>query len=146
MPPTGTRNDPYLAFRFEVKFDELPVAGFSEITGLQWELDPQEYQEGGQNGFVHRFPNRAKQNNLTFKRGIVDRLIWDWFYGMTQGQVKFRNGSIKVRDPSGENVIMQWNFTKAFPVKWVGPDLNAAQNSVAIETLELAHHGLERIT
>jgi hypothetical protein len=28
-------------------------------------------------------------------------------------------------------------------MKWVGPALNAAQNQVAIESLEIAHEGLE---
>jgi phage tail-like protein len=146
MAQAGKRNDPFPAFRFEITFKDLPVGGFSEVTGLTWELDPQEYQEGGENRFVRRFPNRAKQTNLTLKRGIVDRLMWDWFYDITQGRVKYRDGSILVRDPSGENVVMQWDFKDAFPTKWVGPDLNASQNSVAVETLELAHHGLERIT
>ena len=145
MTQTGKRNDPIPGFHFEVTLDDLPVMGFSEVTGLQMELDAQDYPEGGQNGFVHKFPNRAKQTNLTLKRGIVDRSVWDWFYQVTQGQVKFRDGSILVHDPAG-SVAMRWDFKKAFPMKWVGPDLNAAQNNVAVETLELAHHGLERIT
>jgi phage tail-like protein len=41
---------------------------------------------------------------------------------------------------------MEWEFKGAFPTKWVGPDLNATQNSVAVETLELAHQGLKRVT
>ena len=32
----------------------------------------------------------------------------------------------------------------AFPCKWIGPDLNAPQSAVAVETLELCHQGLER--
>ncbi len=146
MAGTANRDDPVPAFRFEIKLDDLPVSGFSEVTGLQMELEPQEYQEGGVNSFVHKFPNRTKQNNLTLKRGIVDRKIWDWFYDMTQGTVKLRHGSILVRDPSGGDVVMRWDFRGAFPTKWVGPDLNATQNSVAVETLELAHQGLERVT
>lgn len=145
MAEAGDRQDPIPAFRFEVKFDDLPVAGFSEVNGLQVELDPQEYQEGGQNMFVHRFPNRAKQTNLTLKRGIVDRLMWDWFYDITQGKVRYRDLSIRVRDPSGSEVRMQWDFKRAFPTKWVGPDLQAAQNNLAVETLELAYHGYERV-
>jgi phage tail-like protein len=145
MPTTGNRNDPFFAFRFEVRLNELPVAGFSDVTGLQYELDPQEYAEGGLNNFVHKFPSRAKQSALSLKRGIVDRQLWDWFFDITQGKVKFRDGSILVRDPSGRDVVMQWDFTHAFPTKWTGPELNAAQNTVAVETLELAHQGLTRV-
>jgi phage tail-like protein len=39
---------------------------------------------------------------------------------------------------------MRWNFVKAWPAKWTGPSLSAKSNDVAIETLELAHEGLER--
>ncbi len=141
-----SRQDPIPAFRFEVILDDLPWGGFSEVTGLQMELDPQEYQEGGVNSFVHKFPSRTKQTALTFKRGIVDRKVWDWFYDTTQGKVRFRNGLILVRDPSGGDVVMCWLFKKAFPTKWVGPELHATQNAVAVETLELVHQGLERTT
>jgi hypothetical protein len=30
-------------------------------------------------------------------------------------------------------------------VKWTGPSLNAAQNQVAIEELEIAHEGLKQL-
>jgi len=58
--------------------------------------------------------------------------------------VRRRNGTILVRDPSGGQVVMEWQFRRAFPAKWTGPDLSAGQNNVAMETLELAHEGLER--
>lgn len=138
------RQDPFLAFRFEIKLDNLPVAGFSECTGLQFETEVQDYPEGGLNSYVRKFPGRIKQSNITLKRGIIDRIVWDWYYDLTQGKVTYRNGSIFVRDPSGGQVVMEWNFKRAFPAKWIGPDLNATQNNVAVETLELCHQGLER--
>ena len=144
MADTGARNDPFPAFRFEVRLDDLPVAGFSECTGLRLETDVHEYNEGGLNSVVRKFPTRTKQSNVTLKRGIVDRVMWDWYFALTQGTVDPRSGSIIVRDPSGENVVMEWHIRDAFPCKWMGPDLNATQNSVAVETLELCHQGIER--
>ena len=35
--PDGDRNDPFVVFRFEIRLDDLPVAGFSECSGLQVE-------------------------------------------------------------------------------------------------------------
>ena len=136
-------NDPIPTFRFEVELDDLPVAGFSEISGLSVEVKPHEYAEGGINTHIHRFPGPVTQGNLTLKRGIVDRKMWDWFYELTLGKVRLLNASIRLRDPSGP-VVMEWYIRKAFPIKWTGPELNATQNSVAVETLELAHQGLER--
>jgi phage tail-like protein len=37
----------------------------------------------------------------------------------------------------------RWNFVGAYPVRWSGPELRAATGAVAVETLELAHRGLE---
>ena len=139
-------NDPIPAFRFEINLDDLHVAGFSEVSGLSVELEPQEYAEGGINTHMHKFPGRAKQSNITLKRGIVDRKMWDWFYAFTLGKGKSRTMSILLRDPSGDQVVMEWQVKHAFPMKWSGPELNATQNSVAIESLELAHEGLERTT
>ncbi|MCB8967248.1 MAG: phage tail protein [Ardenticatenaceae bacterium] len=34
--------------------------------------------------------------------------------------------------------IMTWNIEGAYPTKWTGPQLNSGENSIAIQTLELA--------
>ncbi len=144
MAETGTRQDPFVAFRFEIKLDDLSVAGFSDCTGLQMETEVQDYAEGGTNTHLLKFPTRTKQANLVLKRGIVDREMWDWYWDLTRGKVRTRSGSIVVRDPSGGKSVMEWQFSDAFPCKWLGPELNAMQSNVAVETLELCHHGLER--
>jgi phage tail-like protein len=144
MAETAERSDPWPAFRFEIRLDDMPPAGFSECSGLQLEVEVQEYHEGGFNTSMRKRPGHTKQQNITLKRGIVDRKMWDWFYDVTQGKVKRRNGSITVRDQSGRKVVMEWAFKLAFPMKWVGPDLNASQNNLAVETIELAYEGLER--
>jgi phage tail-like protein len=145
MPQSDARDDPFLAFRYVISFGPLR-AGFSECTGLQVELEVKDYMEGGMNSYVHKFPGRSKQGNLTLKRGIVDTALWDWYYDLMQGRVIFRDGSISVKDPSGGQTVMAWQLTRAFPIKWVGPDLNADQNNIAVETLELAFHDLKRET
>src|SRR5690348_13222906 len=139
------RKDPFLAFRFKVNLDGLDVAGFSECSGLQWETETQDYNEGGLNTYVHKFPTRTKQSNLVLKRGIVDRVMWNWYWDLTQGLVQRRTGAVVVYDPSGSTVVMQWEFSNAFPSKWTGPDLNASQNNVAVETIEIVHTGLKRV-
>jgi phage tail-like protein len=136
MAQTDSRNDPFVAFRFTVSLDGIAAAGFSECTGLQSETEFFDYMEGGLNTYVHKFPTRTKQSNLTLKRGIVDRELWDWYYELTQGKVVPKTG--------GSDVVMNWEFKGALPVKWQGPDLNASQNNVAVETLELSYLTLER--
>lgn len=144
MAETATRNDPFIAFRFEIRFKDQAFGGFSDCNGINLETEVQDYTEGGLNTHVLKFPGRTKQTPIVLKRGIVDRSVWDWYFDVTQGKVTYRSGSIVVFDPSGKNVTIQWDFERAFPSKWTGPDLNAAQNTVAIETLELVHQGLKR--
>lgn len=144
MASTSDRVDPFSAFRFEIRIDALAVGGFSECTGLQLETEVQEYAEGGLNTHVHKFRTRVKQSNITLKRGIADRLLYDWTESFRNGGADFKNGSILVHDPSGKEAKIEWQFRKAFPCKWIGPDLNASQASIAMETFELCHQGLNR--
>lgn len=142
---TGSRLDPIRAFRFQIELDDLVVAGFSECTGIQAEIEVHEFQEGGLNTHMHKLPTRAKLSNITLKRGLVGAQLFDWFFETLEGRITRRNGSILVYgEPGDPEVAMSWEFHDAFPVSWVGPDLNALQSNAAMESLVLAHHGLIR--
>ena len=140
------RHDPFLAFRFEVRLAGLPAAGFSDCTGLSVETEVLDHPEGGRNDAVHKLLGRTKQANLVLKRGIVDRRMWDWYADLIAGRVATRSGTVVIKSPDGAQALAEWDFTDAFPVKWTGPDLNANQSAVAVETVELAHSGLTRRT
>lgn len=129
-----------------MQIDDLPVGAFSECSGLQLETEMHDHPEGGLNTHVRKFPTRTKQTNITLKRGIVDRILWDWYFEILQGQITRRKCTVVIRDASGGQVLAEWQFRDALPCKWVGPDLNATQNSVAVETFQLSHHGLEHRT
>jgi len=144
MPETGSRLDPVPAFRFTVAFDDLPPGGFSDCTGLQSEVEVQEYAEGGLNTHTWKLPGRSKQGNVTFKRGIVSKVLWDWYRAIANGDFKARNCSIYVHDASGSEDVLEFHLADAFPAKWLGPDLGAGQNNLSIETMEVAHQGLTR--
>jgi phage tail-like protein len=145
MASTGNRTDPLLTLHFRLAIDGLAKAGFSECIGLQAEMEVQEYREGGLNTYLHRFPTRLRHPVLTLRRGIVDRAIWDWYDAILQGNFTRRNGSISVLDEAGPSPVVQWEFRGAFPSNWRGPELNAAQSNVAVETFELTHEGLTRV-
>jgi phage tail-like protein len=51
-----------------------------------------------------------------------------------------KNVSIQVLTPDMTE-IRRWQFKEAFPVKWSGPSLQTTGNSIAVESLELAHEG-----
>jgi phage tail-like protein len=43
------------------------------------------------------------------------------------------------------NEKVRWNFSNAWPTKWDGPDFTAKGNDIAIDMLELAVEGTERV-
>ena len=140
---TGDRKDPFLGFNFAVEVRGLVVGGFSEVTGLQAESEVQEYREGGVNEYIHKRAGPIKYpSNLTLKRGITDAAaLWPWYRDVMNGKIERKNVSIILMDSAGEEK-RRWNFQRAYPVKWVGPDLRGATAEVAAETVELAHDGL----
>jgi phage tail-like protein len=80
--------------------------------------------------------------NLTLKRGVARTgQFLKWQMEVAKGQITRRNISVVMYDSAGLE-LMRWNFANAYPVKWVGPGLNAEQATAAVETLELAHGGL----
>jgi phage tail-like protein len=143
MTATDARNDPFVAFLFEIRADDMALGSFSECSGLQLETEFFDYSEGGQNSFLHKLPTLSKQSNVTLKRGVVDSTLWDWYWQLVEGSVQPRNLSIVLNDPGGEREL-EWRLLGALPCKWVGPDLNAAQNNLAVETLELCYQQLQR--
>ena len=147
-PARNRKSDPYLSYRFLVKFDDHEVAKFSEVTGLQMEIETEEYREGGLNEFVHLFAGKARYPaKLVLKHGLMDSTtLWEWVQEVASGKFNRKNVSILLLDDAGdpEDPKYQWDFEKTFPVKWSGPDFKAGTAEVAIETLELAHAGFSK--
>ena len=129
--------------RFYVQIEGINAAVFTEVGGLQIETAVQEYEEGGKNDMIHRFPGRSKMGNLVLKRGMTGtNEFLKWYLQIVAGKIVRRNLSVIMYDPAGEE-LLRWDFENAYPVKWVGPQLTAGTGAMAIETLELAHDGLK---
>lgn len=142
---TSRKDDPYLGFRFQVEIDSLRVAGFSEVSGLEMEMDPEDYQEGGVNTYTHKLPTRFEHPNLVLERGMTDyQGLWLWIQDVVDGQVTRKNVKVILCDSAGEE-SWGWECREAYPVRWAGPELRADEGTVAIETLELAHKGVSKM-
>jgi len=138
------RDDPYKAFNFLVEIDGIARAGFSEVSGLESETTVIEYRAGGERNAVRKLPGLTKYANIVLRRGVTqDAELSNWRKTVEDGQVDRRNGSIILRDDDGTEVV-RWNFLNGWISKWQGPALHASKNEVAIETIEIAHEGLER--
>lgn len=145
MPETGARIDPYRNFNFLVEIDGIAQASFSECSGLDATTEPIEYREGGNNITVQKLPGRTTYSDITLKWGLTDSAeLWDWHKKVIQGNVERKNGSIVVYDLANAKEVARWNFFNGWPTKWEGPSFNATGSEIAIETLTIAHEGIER--
>ena len=162
---SGQREDPILGFNFQVSLMESssslggavttvafgnvidnPIAGFNECSGLEMSMDIEEYEEGGKNGTVLKFPTRAKWNNITLKKGLTTSAeLWDWFFGFVEGRGERKDGVVTLLN-SEQKTHTAWHFVRAIPIRYTAPTLNAQQNNVAIESLELVHEGLYQLS
>jgi phage tail-like protein len=141
----GMRFDAAPACLFLVELSGVLVALFTECGGLQVKRGVEEVKEGGVNNYVHKLPGRLEFSTITLKRGLsLSRGLWDWMMqGRHDFQVKRLNFSI-IQGAPGRwlGKVKHWDLEDAYPVRWELSTLTTSGNDTAIETLEIAHHGL----
>jgi len=134
-PPWGF----YYKVEFSVSKDKND-ARFQSVSGLSVEYDYESFKEGGENRFEHKLPVRTKYSDMTLKRGMLtDSSVINWFLDA------FRNRTFS---PTDINVILMnekgeplrtWKVAHAIPKKWLVSDLNANDNAIVVETMELTY-------
>lgn len=140
---SGNRNDPYGQFNFLIEIDGVTRAGFSEVSGLTTDTNVIEYREGQEVTTMRKLPGLMKYTNIVLKRGYTqDQSLWNWRKQVLDGTTQRTTGTITLLDEARQPAL-RWNFTAGWPVKWEGPAMNGKTSEVAIETLEIAHEGLE---
>jgi phage tail-like protein len=135
---------PIPVFHFSVEWGGTRI-GFSEVTGLTQENQAIEYRDGSFNEFSSiKMPGIRKFPPLVLKRGIVsgDNEFFDWLSTIKLNKVERRDLIISLLNEE-HRPVMVWKVMRAFPVKVEGPQLKASGNEVAIESIEVAHEGLE---
>ena len=140
MPPLY----PLPVFHFDVSWGGTRI-GFTEVTGLTQENQAIEYRDGSFPEYSSiKMPGLRKFANVTLKRGVVkgDNEFFRWLSTVRLNKVERRDLIISLLDET-HAPVMVWRVQNAFPVKVEGPQLKATGNEVAIESIELAHEGLE---
>src|SRR5687768_16506606 len=119
-------------------------AGFTEVTGLDMQVEAIEYREGNSKEYSKiKIPGMHKFSNITLKRGAVagDKEYFAWINTVNLNVVERRDLSISLLNEKHEPVFT-WKVKSALPVKVQASDLESDGNEVAVETIELAHEGL----
>lgn len=138
--------DPFVNFNFLVEIDGIARAAFHEVSGLDSTIDVIEHREGGANTTPYKLAGQTKHSNIVLRWGMtLDLEFYSWHKSVVDGTIDRRNGSILLLDRRGTEVA-RWNFVRAWPAKYTAPSLSAEASDVAVESVELAHEGLERVS
>lgn len=119
-------------------------AAFQEVSGLSKQMEVEEVVSGGENRFSYRLPGRVKYENLVLRRGVA---ISGAAFSLWCASVLDSDFASPVLTMDVLLTLynhqhlptMAWNFTDAYPVKWSMSDLKSQENTLLIETIELAY-------
>jgi phage tail-like protein len=138
------RDDPYLNFNFRVEIDGIAVAGFSEAELPEGRIEVVAYREGADKTSAARLlPGRVEHGPVVLRRGFTgDPALFQWWSDAASGNVERHNVLVVLQDEQC-NDVARWQLRRAWPAKWEGPALRGLGNEVVIETLVLAHEGIE---
>src|SRR6202012_3625319 len=74
-----TRFDPYLGYRFKIKWDGQYVAGLNKCGALKRTTEVTTWYEGGDSSGPHQIPGKTKYDPITLEAGVThDTAFEDW--------------------------------------------------------------------
>lgn len=147
------RDNPYGAFNFLVSLggdqgtgDEgRVVGGFSDVSGLGFEVQYADYRNGNSKvNTVRKVQSTFTVEDVVLKRGLIGSDdLFSWLKGVREGDIDPRVVTVTLLDEA-RNAVGTWKLQKAQPKKWTGPTLSAKGGTeVAMEELTFCHEGIE---
>jgi phage tail-like protein len=150
-----TRFDPYLGFKFKLKWDGQYVAGLNKCSALKRTTEVVTWYEGGDPSGPHLSPGKSKHDAVTLEAGVTqDRTFEEWANKVNnfQGEAAmslatFRKDiTIEVYNLQGQKVLA-YNVFRCWVSEYQAlPQLDAGGNAVMIATLKLENEGWVRDT
>src|SRR5499433_1539663 len=149
------RFDPYVNFKFRVKWDGRYVAGVSKVGLLKRSTEVVKHREGGDPSSSRKSPGRTEYDAITLERGVTHDTEFEkwankvWNFGSGLG------AEVSLKDFRKDVIIEVYNeagqLALAYKVFrcWVSEfqaqaDLDANANAVAIQHVRLENEGTER--
>ncbi|MFH8349129.1 phage tail protein [Streptomyces sp. NPDC018045] len=136
-----SRQDPGSALWFTLSIDGESLGYFNGCDGLSSQVETEQRQEGGNNGFVWRLPTRVTFSTIRLTRPLTPDTtkVAKWISSVQTG-IERPTAQITALRADGSEVA-RWGLIDVLPVSWQGPALDPASPAVATEVLEIAHHG-----
>ncbi len=130
-------------YRYRVDYNG-GTAFFKSVSGLESETEVVAYREGGVNESTHKIIGARKWPNIVLKQGFSEGESSRKFLAAAAVKTTTNRSGISITVYDNDGAPKQkYNFFECWPVKYKGPELNAKNNEVAIESLELSNEGVE---
>ena len=149
----STRFDPYLGFKFKVKWDGQYVAGLNKCSALKRTTEVTPWYEGGDSSGPHQIPGKTKYDPITLEAGVTHDVTFElWankvnnFQGAAASSLAtFRKDiTIEVYNTQGV-ILLAYNAFRCWVSEYQAlPDLDAGANAIALEHIKLENEGWER--
>lgn len=138
---------PHAKFRYKVEIDGLEAGGFTEVTGFDATITPIPYREGDMTSEAEiQIPGVKKYGNITLKQGLTDStVLYDWLTTGINGEIERKTLTITLLNET-QAPAASWQVINAWPTKYTAPDFNATSSEIAIETIEIIHEGMTRVS
>lgn len=147
-PEERERRDPLPAFSFLVNLDlgagKNAQLFFKSVSGLRFETSVVPVVSGGTNHTTYKLVGPTDWPPLVLRQGFTaDSKLIEWRQAWVSGKERRRmNGDITLLNTALTEVAV-WSFERGWPSKWDISEFDASKSELSIETLEIAHNGLE---
>lgn len=143
-PVAGGNPTVMTASTFVIQVDGIQVASFSELSGINTEVEPVEYISTGTSGITHtKQYGKTKPPQVTLKRGLdTETYMWAWHQGVLQGDPTARKTcslqlfAASVSPKSGQPLIT-YLLENAWPSKLEISGMKAGATELVTETVVL---------
>jgi len=135
---------PPVGFHFAVILEMFPQTPqdfrFQSVSGLSVDIPTEAVAEGGEHRFKHQFPGIPNYGKLTLKRGFFQGSFIEVWCRNAIENFEFDPKDMIITLLNDLHLpVAVWKVHKAYPVKVSISEFNAEQNTLVIETLELAY-------
>ena len=141
-----------LAHRFAVFFFVAAVLPnpldirFQRVSGLSTRVETEPMKQGGKNLTTKYLPKRLTYENLVLERGFIVGSPLNIQLNDVMNEFKFFRSDVLVTLFNEAAIpISAWMFKEAFPVRWATADLNAQEDRILIDTLELCYSRMRTV-
>jgi phage tail-like protein len=149
------RFDPYLNFKFRVRWDGRYVAGVSKVGALNRTTEVVSHRDGGDPSSSRKSPGRTEYAAITLERGVTHDIAFEQWANKIYSHGAGLGAQLSLSDFRKDIVIEVYNEAGQLAIAykvfrcWVSeyqalPELDANANAVAIQHIKLENEGWER--